>query len=106
MITPELVNYVKHQLQSGVQPQEIYQVLQAKGWQESDINQALFEAGSQTPNIQAQPLSSTGKPSFFASNHKKSFWLFGLISCFVIVLIVSAFIIGPIIVISAFSIEP
>ncbi|MCL6567979.1 MAG: winged helix-turn-helix domain-containing protein, partial [Meiothermus silvanus] len=45
MVTDTLIQYVERQLRKAVDPQQVRQVLKAKGWTPQDIDIALSKAG-------------------------------------------------------------
>lgn len=59
MITPDLVDYIKKQLATGRNRQEISPPLLAQGWTPEDLNQAFVAAGGASVPPEAQP---TGAP--------------------------------------------
>ena len=57
MITQQILAYINQQLQAGVSKETIMSILVARGWQQSDIYEAFFQAtsGAATP-VQPAPV--------------------------------------------------
>ena len=60
MVTQQLVDYIKQQLQSGISRDNIKSALVTNGWSENDIIQALNAMDNQP--AQANLTATTGKP--------------------------------------------
>ena len=64
MITQELIDYIKQQLNQGVEKEKVKQLLLANGWQNEDIEKA-FEIITQTS------ITQTSETQKFISPKKK-----------------------------------
>ena len=52
MVNQELIKYIKQQLQSGVDKEEIKRVLIAQGWQEADVNEGFLQCNGREDAMQ------------------------------------------------------
>lgn len=63
MVTDTLIQYVERQLRKAVDPQQVRQVLKAKGWTPQDIDIALSKAGGAGETKRKEQLEPSAKPA-------------------------------------------
>ena len=78
MVTAELRQYVKQQMQAGVKLADLRNSLLQQGWSEADVNQVMSEAGAQ---VTAQPLFRTQnlQPAYQSPTRSRPWGRIGLI---------------------------
>jgi len=100
MITPELVSYIKQQIQIGKSKEEITQALLAQNWHQNDIDQGLAQASSDAPLPNAGELPKAGQIFNEAweiyKKHFKTLVILSLIPTAVVTILIALFVGGGI----------
>ncbi|MEK9154630.1 MAG: hypothetical protein AAB596_00950 [Patescibacteria group bacterium] len=84
----QLLDYIKYQLQEGIKPVDIKNILVSKGWIDEDVSDAMNVAIRQMglPSKEAGAPLSKNSDNFPPKSHK---WIF-IILILIIILVVSA----------------
>ncbi len=91
MVSPQLLDYIRQQLATGVSKEEIIQALVTTGWQGQDINDAFSTIGTQSapPQIQETPVATIVQSTVTQNDspHGRKRWPIILITIVILLLV-------------------